>query len=93
MRLFRAPFTLDANRHTRIQTRAFASVELAVDKRQAIRKSLNDDLKFQSRNRVVVDAGKAVKAYELQADPGIARLAARSKAYIETLKPSEASKD
>lgn len=84
-----------ASRQAALEVRfpeAFESVESAVEERQAIRKSLNDNPEFQSRNRTVVDAGKAIKDYELQADPDIARLAARSKAYIETLKSSEATK-
>ena len=84
-----------ANRQAALEARfpeAFESVESAVEERQAIRKSLNDSPEFQARNRAVVDAGKAIKDYELQADPGIANLAAKSKAYIESLKSSEATK-
>ena len=71
-----------ASRQAALEARfpeAFESVESAVEKRQAIRKSLNDNPEFQSRNRAVVDAGKAIKDYELQADPDIAKLAAKSK--------------
>lgn len=81
-----------ASRQAALEARfpeAFESVESAVEERQAIRKSLNDDLEFQARNRAVVDAGKAIKDYELQADPDIAKLAARSKAFIDSLKSSE----
>lgn len=65
---------------------AFESVEAAVEKRNTIRKSLNDDPEFQARNRAVVDAGKAVKDYEQQADPNLAQLEAKSKAYMDSLK-------
>ncbi len=67
---------------------AFESVDAAVEKRQAIRKALNDDPDFQARNRAVVDAGKAVKDYEQKADPNLAQLAADAKAYTDALKSS-----
>ncbi len=69
---------------------AFESVDAAVEKRQVIRKSLNDDPEFQARNRAVADAGKAIKDYELKAAPDLARLAANAKAYIDSLKSSKA---
>ncbi len=65
---------------------AFESVDAAVEKRQAKRKSLNDNPKFQAQNRAVVDAGKAVKDYEGNAAPNLARLAADAKAHIDSLK-------
>lgn len=58
---------------------AFKSVDTAVEQRQAKRKALNNDEEFQNRNRAVVDAGKAIKEYELKADPNIAKLAAAAK--------------
>lgn len=61
---------------------AFRSVDAAVQERNAKRKALNDDPEFQARNRVVVDAGKAVNDYEQKADPNLAQLAADAKAYI-----------
>ena len=64
---------------------AFETVDAAVEKRQATRKSLNDDPEFQARNRAVVDAGKAVKDYEGKAAPNLARLAADAKAHIDSL--------
>jgi hypothetical protein len=69
---------------------AFESVDAAVKKRNAIRKSLNDDPEFQARNRAVVDAGKAIKDYEQKAAPNLAQLEAASKAYIDSLKSSGA---
>ena len=69
---------------------AFESVDAAVEKRQVIRKSLNDDPEFQARNKAVVDAGKAIKGYELNAAPDLAQLAANAKAYIDSLKSSKA---
>ena len=65
---------------------AFESVDAAIEKRQATRKALNDDPKFQARNRAVVDAGKAIKNYEQKAAPNLAQLAADAKAYIDSLK-------
>ena len=56
--------------------------------RQANRKSLNGDPKFQARNKTVVEAGKAIKEYEAQADPDLAQLAAKARAYTESLKSS-----
>ena len=82
-----------ARRQTALEARfpeAFESVDAAVEKRQAKRKSLNDDPEFQVRNRAVVDAGKAIKDYELRAAPNLAQLAAAAKAYIDSLKPSGA---
>ena len=85
--------TETARRQAALEARfpeAFESVEAAVERRQAIRKSLNNDSEFQIRNRAVVDAGKAIKDYELQADPEIALLAASSKAWSDSLKSSKA---
>lgn len=58
---------------------AFESVDAAVEQRQANRKALNDDSKFQARNSAVVAAHKAIKEYELKADPNIAKLAEAAK--------------
>ena len=69
---------------------AFESVDVAVEKRQAIRKSLNDDPDFQSRNRAVVDALQAIKDYEHKAASNLAKLAADAKTYIDSLKSSDA---
>ncbi|WP_197231123.1 hypothetical protein [Novipirellula artificiosorum] len=60
---------------------AFESVDAAVEKRNAKRKSLNSDPEFQARNKAVADAGKAVKDYEHEADPNLAKLEAEAKAY------------
>ena len=82
-----------ARRQAELEARfpeAFESVDAAVEKRNAIRKSLNNDPEFQARNRAVVDAGKAIKDYEQQADPNLAQLEADSKAYIDSLKSSDA---
>jgi hypothetical protein len=65
---------------------AFESVDAAVEKRQSKRKSLNDDPKFQARNKAVVDAGKAIKEYEQKAAPNLVKLEADSKTYIDSLK-------
>ncbi|EMI19784.1 hypothetical protein RMSM_03294 [Rhodopirellula maiorica SM1] len=70
---------------------AFESVDAAIEKRNAVRKSLNNDPEFQARNRAVVDAGKAIKDYEHQASPGLTQLEAASKAYIDSLKSSDAN--
>jgi hypothetical protein len=69
---------------------AFQSVDAAVEKRQATRKAINDDPEFLTRNRAVVDAGKAIKEYEEQAAPNLAQLAADAKAYLDSLKSSGA---
>lgn len=69
---------------------AFRSVDAAVQERNTKRKALNDDPEFQARNRAVVDAGKVTKEYEHDADPNLAELEAASKAYIDTLKSSNA---
>lgn len=58
---------------------AFKSVDAAVAKRNSARKSLNDDPEFQKRNRLVVDAGRAIKQYELDAAPELEKLAAEAK--------------
>ena len=65
---------------------AFESVDAAVEKRQTIRNSLNDDSEFQTRNRAVVDAGKAIKDYEQKAASRLAQLEADARAYIDSLK-------
>ncbi|MBT4692320.1 MAG: hypothetical protein HOB73_03140 [Planctomycetaceae bacterium] len=69
---------------------AFESVDAAVENRNAIRKSLNDDPDFQDRNRAVVDAGKSIKAYEEKAAPNLIQLATEAKAYLDSLKSSGA---
>lgn len=82
-----------ARRQSALEARfpeAFESVDAAVEKRQVIRKSLNDDPEFQARNRAVVDAGKATKDYEQKAAPNLAQLAADAKAYVDSLKSSGA---
>jgi hypothetical protein len=65
---------------------AFESVDAAVKKREAKRKSLNEDAEFQARNRAVVDAGKAIKDYERDAAPHLVTLETESKAYNDSLK-------
>ena len=67
---------------------AFVSVDTAVERRQAVRTMLNDNPEFQVRNRVVVDALQAIKGYEHQAAPDLARLAAAARTYSESLKSS-----
>ncbi|MFK8115675.1 MAG: hypothetical protein AB8B91_26000 [Rubripirellula sp.] len=82
-----------ARRQAALETRfpaAFQSVDSAVERRNALRKALNNDPKFQARNREVVDAGKAIKDYEQKAAPELVQLADDAKAYIESLKSSEA---
>ena len=82
-----------ARRQAELEARypeAFESVDVAIEKRNAVRKSLNNNPEFQARNKAVVDAGKAIKDYELQADPDLAKLAADSKAYVDSLKSSKA---
>ncbi|WP_345322731.1 hypothetical protein [Novipirellula rosea] len=72
-----------ARRQAQLEARypeAFQSVDAAVEKRNAIRKSLNHDPEFQARNRAVVDAGKAIKEYIDKADPSLAKLEAEAKA-------------
>jgi hypothetical protein len=46
---------------------AFKSIDEAIEKRKAVRQSLNDDSTFQTLNQQVVEAGKAVKEYEQRA--------------------------
>ena len=65
---------------------AFESVDAAVEKRNAKRKSLNSDPEFQARNKAVVDALKAIKDNEHKADPNLAPLEAASRTYIDSLK-------
>ena len=69
---------------------AFESLDAAVEKRQSIRKSLNQDSEFQVRNRAVVDAGKAIKEYEHKAAPQLVQLEAAAKKHLESLKPPKA---
>lgn len=82
-----------ARRQAELEARypeAFESVDAAIEKRNAVRKSLNDNPEFQARNRAVVDAGKAIKEYEQQAAPHLTELEAASKAYVDSLKSSKA---
>lgn len=69
---------------------AFERVDAAVGRRHAKRKSLNDDPKFQARNREVVDACKAIKDYEQKAAPRLSQLAADAKSYTDSLESSGA---
>lgn len=74
-----------ARRQAELEARypeAFESVDSAVAKRNAKRKALNDDPEFQTRNKAVADAGRAIKDYEHQASPNLAQLEAASKAYL-----------
>ena len=41
-------------------------------------------------NRAVVEAGKAIKDFEREAAPNLAQLEAASKAYLDSLKSSNA---
>ncbi|MBT5598742.1 MAG: hypothetical protein HOJ62_08965, partial [Planctomycetaceae bacterium] len=78
-------------RQVKLETRyphVFESVNATVEKRNAIRKSLNDDPDFQDRNRAVVDAGKSIKDYEQKTAPNLAQLATEAKAYIDSRKSS-----
>jgi hypothetical protein len=80
-------------RQVKLETRypnVFESVDAAVEKRNAIRKFLNDDPDFQDRNRAVVDGGKSIKAYEEQAAPNLTQIATEAKAYTDSLKSSGA---
>lgn len=80
-------------RQIRLETRyphVFKSVDAAVEKHNAIRKSLNNDPVFQNRNRMVVDAGKAIKTYEEQAYPKLTQLATAAKAYLDSRKSAGA---
>jgi hypothetical protein len=67
---------------------AFENVYDAVEKRNAKRKDLNANPEFQARNKAIVDAGKAIKAYEEQAAPNLAQLATEAKTYTDSLKSS-----
>jgi hypothetical protein len=58
---------------------AFASVEMAVEKRKALRQALNDDAEFKKLNREVSDSWQAIKQYENAAEPGLAALEAAAK--------------
>jgi hypothetical protein len=80
-------------RQVKLETRyphVFESVDAAVEKRNTNRKSLNNDPSFQARNRAVVDAGKAIKAYEEQAAPNLTQIATEAKAYTDSLKSAGA---
>ncbi len=80
-----------AERQASLETRfplVFESVDSAVENRNSKRKDLNDDPDFQARNRAVVDAGKAIKAYEQQSAPNLSQLAAEAKSYTDSLKSS-----
>ena len=83
------PSTHQSNLEARF-LEAFETVDAAVEKRQAKRKALNDNPQFQALNKVVVDAGKAVKDYEHKTAPDLAQLAVDAKAYTDSLKPTEA---
>lgn len=69
---------------------AFEKVDDAVGRRNARRKSLNDNPEFRARNSAVVNAGKAIKAYEERAAPNLSQLAAEARAYTQSLKLSGA---
>ncbi len=62
---------------------AFSDVEILVEKRNAIRKALNDDPEFQKRNREVADAWQGIKQYELNAEPRLVELEAARKAFVK----------
>jgi hypothetical protein len=82
-----------ASRQVALEARfpeAFKSVDAAVEERNAKRKALNNNPEFQARNKAVVDAGKAVKEFEHKVDPNLAKLETASKAYIDSLKSSQA---
>ncbi len=63
---------------------AFASVDAQVDHRNALRRALNDDPKFQEQNRAVADVLRAIKEYERSAEPRLVELEAASKAYQQS---------
>lgn len=69
---------------------AFTDVDAAIENRNSMRQSLNNDPEFLVRNRAVVDAHRAIKDYEHEADPNLAPLEAASKAYIDSFKSSDA---
>ncbi|MCR9115337.1 MAG: hypothetical protein NXI22_00120 [bacterium] len=71
---------------------AFESVDDAIEKRNAARKSLNDDPEFQTRNKAVVAAHNEIKEYEHKADAKLAKLESAAKAYVESLKSSKAKR-
>lgn len=78
-----------ARRQAELEARypeAFESDDVAVEKRNAVRKSLNNNSEFQTRNKAVVNALQAMKEYEHKADPNLANLQAASGAYIDSLK-------
>ncbi len=52
---------------------AFASVDSLVEKRNAARKALNADAEFQKANRDVADAWRAIKDYEIKAEPRLVK--------------------
>ena len=68
---------------------AFRRVDVSVEQRNAKRKALSNDPEYQSRNRAVVDAARAVKDYEQKADPRLAKLAVDAKAYADSFKSSK----
>ncbi len=84
-----------ARRQAELEARypeAFQSVDAAVKNRYAIRKSLNKDPEFQTRNRAVVDALQAIKDYEHKAATNLAELEAAFKAYVDSLKSPSAGR-
>ena len=70
---------------------AFQDLESLVAKRNATRKSLNHDTVFQARNRILIDAQRAIKDYERKIAPALVQLESASKTYIDSLQqgPSE----
>ena len=70
---------------------AFQDVESLVAKRNATRKSLNHDTVFQARNRILIDAQRAIKDYERKVAPALVQLESDSKTYLDSLQqgPSE----
>ena len=68
---------------------AFQSVDAAVEQRRAIRKALTVIPEFAKLNQAVVDAGKAIKAYEHQVAPNLAELEVASKAYMNASRSSQ----
>lgn len=69
---------------------AFETVAAAVEKRNAIRKALNNDPSFKARNRVVIDARNAINQYERKADPKLAQLEAASKGEAKKIDSNDA---
>lgn len=58
---------------------AFASVDAEEGKQKAIRAALNDDPEFKKLNREVSNSWQAIKQYEHNAKPGLAKLEAAAK--------------